>query len=124
MSKRLSWFMVAVCGAMLSFGLAFGGYAIGADQTPPVSVEQKILAAKSKAEHEELAVHYEQEAKTLQAKAEEHKEMAKAYGKSPLAEKHDFARHCNSIAQKYEAAAKDDLALAKLHRSLAKKSPQ
>ena len=110
----------------LTFGLSLGGYAVGADQAPSSAMEQQIIGAKSKADHEVLAAQYEQEAKGLQAKAQEHKQMAKAYDKADgyfgSKGKFDMARHCNNIAQKYEDAAKENLALAKMHRSMAEKA--
>ncbi|MDE2423946.1 MAG: hypothetical protein KGN31_07020 [Betaproteobacteria bacterium] len=126
MDKKSSRIIGALCGAALVLGLSVGGFAVGADQTTSsssLSVEQKIIDAKSKTDHEALAAQYEKDAKDLQAKAQEHKEMARAYEKiGYLTEKHDFVRHCNSLAQKYEEAAKENLALAKLHRGLAVKA--
>jgi len=40
-----------------------------------------ITAAKTSADHEKLAAHYEQEAKAARAKAEEHRKMADATGR-------------------------------------------
>jgi len=55
MDKKSSWFMGAICSAVLAFGLSLSGYAVSADLTPSSSMEQNILAAKSKADHEALA---------------------------------------------------------------------
>lgn len=123
MNKRSSWFMGAFCGAALAFGLSLGGYAVGADGASPSPIVQKILGAKSKADAEALAAQYEQEAGELQAKAEEHREMAKAYrtGYFGPGGKFDLARHCSNLAKKYEEAAKEDLELAKLQRGSVKK---
>ena len=86
---------------------------------------QKIETAKTRADHEALAAFYEQEAKTAQAKAEEHKEMAKSYSKiGHLVEKHNILQHCDRLVKDYEAAAKENLALAKLQRELAAKAKQ
>ena len=124
MNKRSSWLMGAICGAALAFGLSLGGYAVGSDEAPSSPMVQKILGAKSKADQEALAAQYEQEARELQAKAQEHREMARAYDKAGYfgpGGKFDLARHCNNLAKKYEDAAKESLALAKLHRGLAEK---
>ncbi len=124
MNKRSSWIMGAICGAALAFGLSLGGYAVGADEASSSPMVQKILGAKSKADQEALAAQYEQEAKELQAKAQEHREMAKAYDKASYfgpGGKFDLVRHCSNLAQKYEDAAKETLALAKAQRSLAEK---
>ncbi|MCI0558646.1 MAG: hypothetical protein MN733_09135, partial [Nitrososphaera sp.] len=77
--------------------------------------------AKTKADHETLASHYELQAKALTSKAEEHRRMGKAYGGTPLSHKNTttFAQHCNAIAYDYEEAAKQNKALADLHRKLA-----
>ncbi len=126
MSKKSLWVSGAFCGAVLALGLSFVGVSVSADQTTPsLSIEQKIIEAKSKADHEALATQYEKEAAELQAKAQDHKEMAKAYGKIGFLEgKHDLVRHCNNLVQKYDDAAKENLALAKVHRSLAEKMKQ
>lgn len=123
MNKRSSWIMGAICGAALAFGLSLGGYAVGSDEASSSPMVQKILGAKSKADQEALAAQYEQEARELQAKAQEHREMAKAYKTGPFGPggKFDLVRHCNNLAQKYEDAAKESLALAKAQRSLAEK---
>ncbi len=122
MDKKSTWIAGAVCGAALAFGLTLGGYAV-ADEASSSPMVQKILGAKTKADAEALAAQYEQEAKDLQAKAEEHREMAKAYktGYFGPGGKFDMARHCSLLAKKYEEAAKEDLELAKLQRGSAKK---
>ncbi len=124
MDKKSTWIAGVVCGAALALGLTLGGYAIGADEgQQAVSMEQQILNAKTKADHEALAAQYEQEAKELEKKAEEHKEMAKAYSRNPALEaKHGLVTHCNRLAEKYAEAAKEDIALAKLHHQLAEKA--
>ena len=124
MNRKSSWFVGAVCGAALALGLTLGGYAIGADQgQEAVSMEQQILNAKTKADHEALAAQFEQEAKALQAQADEHKAMAKAYSQNPALEaKRGLVTHCNRLAEKYAEAAKEDIALAKLHHQLAEKA--
>lgn len=122
MNKKSSWLMGAICSVVLAFGLSVSGYAASAELAPSSSMEQNILAAKSKADHEALAAQYENEAKELQAKADEHKKMLKAYAGTHWTEKHDMGRHCKNLIQKYEDAAKENLALAKLHRSLAEKA--
>ncbi len=124
MNKKSSWLVGAICGMALTFGLSSGGYAVGADQ-PSSSMQQQIIGAKSNGDHEALAIQYENEAKELQAKAQAHKEMAKAYDKAGYfgpGGKFDTVRHCNNLARKYEDAAKENFALAKMHRGLAEKA--
>src|SRR6266567_7620070 len=111
-------FILAVLSAALAASLTFGGYAFGAGEEPP-ALEQKIVGAKTKAHHESIAASYEQEAKVLEAKAEEHRQMAKAYGKIGfLKEKHSILQHCDSLVKKYQDAAKENLALAKIHHEI------
>ncbi len=118
-SKR---FIVLVWTAALAATLTTGGYAFGADQAQ-AALEQKIAGATTRADHESIAASYEQEAKALQAKADEHRQMAKAYAKTGfLKEKHNLAQHCDSLVKKYEGAANDNLALAKIHRDIAIKA--
>ena len=81
-----------------------------------------ITAAKTPAEHEKLATHYEQEAKAARAKAEEHRKMADAYRKAggPLIEKLHFDQHCDALVKSYTATADEFDALAKAEREAAK----
>ena len=85
-------------------------------------MDARIQSASTKADHEALAAHYEQEAKALQGTAMEHQKLADTYrrttnyGKVSTAE---LARHCEQLAAKYQEAAKANLDLAKEHRALA-----
>jgi hypothetical protein len=122
MNKNLSWFMGVICGVVLAFGLSLGGVAVSAEQAPPSSMEQQITSAKSKADHEALAAQYEQDAKDAKAKADEHRDMAKAYARAGFGEKHNLQAHCKTIAERYEQVAKESIAMAKIHRELAEKA--
>jgi len=81
-----------------------------------------ITAAKTSADHEKLAAHYEQEAKAARAKAEEHRKMADAYRKAggALIEKLHFVQHCDALVKSYTATADEFEALAKAEREAAK----
>ena len=121
MNRKSSRLMLGACAGLLALSLSLGGYALSAGQES--SLVQKIESEKTRADHEALAAFYEQEAKTAQAKVEEHKEMAKAYGKiGHLVEKHNMLQHCVRLVEKYKDVAKENLALAKLHRELAAKA--
>ncbi len=122
MDRKSKRFLLLVWSAALAATLTLGGYAFGADQQP-AALEQKIVGATTRADHESMAASYEQEAKALQAKAEEHRQMARAYGKIGfLKEKHNLVQHCDSLVKKYQEAAKENLALAKIHREIAVKA--
>ena len=124
MNRKSSCLALVACAGLLALSLSLGGYALSAGQEPS-SLVQKIESAKTKSDYEALAVFYDQEAKTAQAKAEEHKEMAKAYAKiGHLKEKHNLVQHCDRLVEKYKGAAQENLSLAKLNRELAAKAPK
>ena len=85
-----------------------------------------IQSATTKADHEALAAHYEQEAKALQTKAAEHQGMAQAYTKSGgyVQTKSNLLQHCQALAEKYQEAANENFALAKQHRELGAGAPK
>ena len=114
--------LAGILGALVVFSptLKLSKAATGA------SLEQGIESAKTKADHEAIAVLYEQEAKTLQEKAEKHLGLANRYGSLGSYEtvKGGMVEHCNAIARKYQEAAKEYLELAKLHREMAAQAQQ
>jgi len=70
-------------------------------------------------QHEALVKHYEETAKEMQAKAEEHKRFlnqyeAKSYLYGKQAER--FKEHCQTLIDSYEKAAEENLNMANLHR--------
>ena len=86
------------------------------------AVDQMIESAKTKADHEKLAIYYEDAANTLNAKAEEHKKMAIAYRAMTTTNKGGlagFVAHCDRLVAKYEEMAADNQELAKLHHQFA-----
>ena len=87
-----------------------------------MAMPDMITSAKTSADHEKLAAHYEQEAKAARAKAEEHKKMADAYRKAggPLIEKLHFDQHCDTLVKSYTATADEFEALAKAEREAAR----
>lgn len=88
-------------------------------------METMIQSATTKADHEALATHYEQEAKALQAQAADHRRMAEAYDKSGyIKTKTNLVQHCNLLVSKYQEAAGEYIELAKQHRQLAGGAPK
>jgi hypothetical protein len=88
-------------------------------------IDVKISAAKTGADHEAIAACYDDMAKDAQAKADEHKQMAKAYSMAGIgnqATKTHFHQHCEALIRSYEAEAKEYTALAKAHRDMAKQA--
>ena len=81
-----------------------------------------VQSAKTAADHEALAKHYEEGAKEMRAKAEEHKKMLAQYrAKKDLYRKQaqDLINHCQGLIRVYEQAAVDNLSMAKSHREIA-----
>ena len=123
MNRKSSWLTLSACAAVLALSVSLSGNVLGAGDTAGTLMEQKIAGARTKADHESLAASYEQEATRLQEKAGEHKAMGKAYKRTgALQEKHQLVTHCGSLVKKYEDAARENSALAKLHRGLAAKA--
>jgi hypothetical protein len=88
-----------------------------------------IENAKTPADHEAIAAYYDGEAKAARAAAEQHRKMAAAYGKHPepagakgvrSSIYKTMPRHCDQLVASYEAAAKDNDALAAAHREAAR----
>jgi hypothetical protein len=114
-------------GVMLGAGLvallvSFSLRPIVAFAKHEMGMSDMIGAAKTPADHQKLAAHYEQEAKAARAKAEEHKMMADAYRKAggPLIEKLHFDQHCDALSKSYASMADEFEALAKAEREAAK----
>lgn len=116
---------------IVMIGLLSGGVVL-TTFTPPlalaeVSTETLIETARTKAAHEAIAAHYEQDAATLRAKAEEHARLALLYARG-LEGGHGqgerLSEHCQGLAEKLRAAAEDSIELARLHRELAAQSAQ
>lgn len=72
-----------------------------------------------------MARFYEQRAKELERWARQHQKMAEhALHYVPLKSVPGFTQHCKSLADSYQASAKENLGLAKLHRRLTAEAPQ
>jgi hypothetical protein len=85
----------------------------------------KIAAAKTSADHEDIAKAYEAEAAADEKKAEMHKNMAEAYatpgGKAWQASQ---AKHCNAVAASAKTAAREERELAAEHHKMATQAGQ
>jgi hypothetical protein len=96
-----------------------------ASQAPtPWPAVQATDYAKSAADHEGLAVQYESQAESLAAAARRHEGYAAVYRRntsqsSGRQEHLALAEHCEKLARTYQQAAYENLALAKLYRTLA-----
>ena len=85
------------------------------------NIEQMISQAKTPADHEAIAAYYDKEAQDAHQKHALHQQFSKSYSTVPvLKTKTGAVAHCDTIAKKYEDIAKEDEALAKMHRDMAK----
>ncbi|MDO9168008.1 MAG: hypothetical protein Q7U18_02775 [Methylobacter sp.] len=87
----------------------------------PMDMTQAVLNAESKADHEALAQHYEEAAKEMQLKVDEHKKLlsqyeSKSYRYGRQAE--NLKEHCQMLIGVYKRAVEENLSMANLHRQM------
>jgi uncharacterized protein YcfL len=108
---------------LISLFLILGLLVACSEMNPhPMDMSQAVLNANTKADHEALAEHYEDAAKEIQLKADEHKKLLGQYeSKSYLygRQAQAFKTHCMRLINDYEKAAEENLSMAKLHREMA-----
>ena len=88
----------------------------------PMDMTQAVQRANTRSDQAALAKHYEDAAREMQAKADEHKKLLAQYQeKKSLYGKHaqDLMNHCQGLIRVYEQAAADNLSMAKSHREIA-----
>ena len=102
--------------------LTLGLLAACAEMNPhPMDMSQSVQNAKSKADHEALAQHYEEAAKEMQLKVEEHKKLLNQYESKGYLygrQAEDLKAHCLRLIDVYEKAAEANLEMAKMHRQM------
>ena len=86
-----------------------------------MDMSQEIRNAKTPADHNSLVKHYEDTAKEMQSKVDEHKKMLaeyeayrEYYGRRGL----DMESMCKALIHVYEQAAKGNMDLADSHRKM------
>ncbi|WP_036250020.1 hypothetical protein [Methylobacter sp. BBA5.1] len=107
---------------LISLFIILGLLAACAERNPhPMDMSVAVRNAGTKADHEALAEHYEEAAKEMQLKADEHKRLLSQYesksyiyGRRAL----DLQSHCRGLINAYEKAAEENLELANLHRQM------
>jgi hypothetical protein len=100
---------------------------VGAQQAEKFDLEKAITGAKTPADHEAIASHYDKESATAKDKAAEHRKLAQTYrtlSVSPRMGVHPMENHCQQLAQTYESVAADNAALAEAHRQMAREAAQ
>lgn len=88
----------------------------------PMDMTSAIRNAKTGADHEALARHYEDAAKSMQAKADHQKRMLAEYNRHAYyygRRTEDLKEHSEALIRVYEEAAKANENLAHYHRLLA-----
>jgi hypothetical protein len=102
--------------------LVMGTLASCAMKPHPMDMATAVQNAKTSADHEALARHYEDAAKEMQTKIDEHKTLLAQYeSKSYLFGKQgqNLTAHCKMLIDFYEKAAKENLEMAAMHHQLA-----
>ena len=102
---------------LVAIVLALGGCA-AQGPVKPAGLEQKIEAARTRADHQEIAAIYEQQAEGYKAMAEQHRRWARAYERGRR-KAQSFVAHCENLARIFQQAAEENLALARAHRQAA-----
>ncbi len=121
MTMKKRGFLVNGLGAiLLSATLMSGAFA----QAPATAeFAEKIVAAKTKADHEQLAVEFDKQAEADKAAVERHRKMAQAYTTAPWAKASGagMVKHCKALIADYEKAARQNADMAKMHRDIGSK---
>jgi hypothetical protein len=115
--------LITIC--VLLFGAALLGLAARRTDAQ-TGIIGKIAAAKTAADHEAVAVEFEQEAKDLEAKAALHAAMARHYGMDQYAHqrKPSLKSHCEELTASLRRAAEQAKEMAKLHHGMAQKAEE
>jgi hypothetical protein len=88
----------------------------------PMDMTQAVQTADTRSDHTALANHYENAAKEMQAKVDEHKKLLAQYeARKSLYGKQaqSLISHCQGLIRIYEQAAKENLGMAQSHREMA-----
>lgn len=118
MTSRIFLALIAVLGLVASCAHI---------EPHPMDMTSAIRNAKTSADHEALARHYEDTSKAMRAKAEEQKKMLKEYdvhGYYYGRQTEDLQEHAQALARAYDDAADANMNLAHYHRRLAEDAKQ
>ena len=101
---------------------ALGLLAGCAEMNPhPMDMTQAVQNAESKADHEALAKHYDDEAEVMQLKVDEHKKLLSQYESKAYLygrQAQDLKTHCYSLINSYEKAVEANRKMAEMHRQM------
>lgn len=109
--------------AVVCVGMALSGCAgaMPSEKSATPSLQQRIEAAHTRADHEKLEAYYRGEAAAARIKAGEHREMIKAYERQVAGGRSNanMSTHCLSLIASYESIAADYERLAADHHQMA-----
>lgn len=94
-------------------------------KTHPMDMSAAVAGAKTGADHTNLATHYDEVAKDMDAKVVEHKKLLAHYQKeSYLHPKQtpSMADHCQMLINLYQKAAEENRMMAEAHRKMGKEA--
>ena len=109
---------------IISFAvLAFLGLLASCTINPhPMDMTQAVQNAKTRSDHEALAKHYEDAAKEMQEKVDDHKKMLGQYEANKALygkQAQGLISHCQGLVRVYEQAAAENKSMAESHRQMA-----
>ena len=93
----------------------------------PMDMSSAVRNAKTSADHNALARHYEDAAKRMQAKAQAQKNMMKEYTRHGYyygRRTEELQEHTQALIRQYEEAAESNRNMAKFHHRLAEDASQ
>lgn len=121
MKEKSKWLAAVVSGVGIVLVAGLSGCAI--EQPHRAMAEEMIQSAATNEDHDAIADHYDQEAKSAMEKADRMRRHLAAYEAEPYRgiprQKDQFTLHCNALIKKYTAIARENEELADLHRQMA-----
>lgn len=87
----------------------------------PMDMTNAIQGAKTSADHDALAKHYEAAAEAARLKVKEHKKELREYETHPYYGRRaqDLKAHCHRLINSYEQTVEANMAMAEIHRKMA-----
>lgn len=132
MFHRNPWLAAPVFALAVALGAdALAGQASDRSTTMPVTHEHqhgdvtivdKVAGAKTAADHEAIAQHFDAEAARFDEQAALHQRLARTYrtgGAAKGVQGTTMAKHCDRLVKDYVEAAKTQREMAAMHREMA-----
>lgn len=119
MNRQARGLLLVIGGALLATACAPTGITSYGGREVLAPTQKLIEEAKTKADHEALAVYYEGEAQALHEKTRYYQRMADQRSYRGSAYRILYGPRYEALAQKYQSAEEENLKQAKQHRELA-----